>query len=213
MKEEKQTSGGTVISQSDWHPCSDVQHQTPMSQDRLYEQFTALVARLIRQYGRDTDLGQELRGEIYCRFCMIVEAFDPTRGVPFRPYVVRQLTASVYTYARQWRQVRVREVALDPTDSSDTSLGIDPTGEWVETIADQQTIASLPEAVAKLPLRQRQVVIWRFYEEKPFDEIAELLNVRTATVRSLLRHGLNKLRKSIEPVQYDDHAGPFQTPK
>src|SRR4051812_22993567 len=54
--------------------------------DQLYEEFTPLVRRLLRQYGTDPELRHDLAGEIYCLFCSFVDAYDPGRGVPLKPY-------------------------------------------------------------------------------------------------------------------------------
>jgi RNA polymerase sigma factor (sigma-70 family) len=174
----------------------------PGQSDRelLYADFQPLVRRMIRQYGgEDAERRKDLVGEIYCRFCTILDAYDPGRGVPLRPYLVRQLTASVYTYARQhWRSEK-REVRLDSSEAGAASWEpggmTDPTGEWDDRMHQADVLRSLPQAISKLPKRQRQVVIWRYYEQKSFEEIAETLGVRLATARSILRHGLNNLRK------------------
>src|SRR5947209_20458060 len=71
--------------------------QVFLQRDGLYAEFQPLVRRLIRQYGGDNaELREDLAGEIYYRFCQLLEVYDPERGVPLRPYLVRQLTASVY---------------------------------------------------------------------------------------------------------------------
>ena len=172
----------------------------PASMDResLFRDFQPLVRRLIRQYGDTPEMRQDLSGEIYCRFCALLDAFDPTRGIPLRPYLVRQLTSSVYTYARHgWRRNR-REVSLDFNDGVfDQSFSEDPSREWDERLAMDQVLQSLPDSIARLPKRQRHVVVWRYYEQRSFEEIAELLNVQLATARSLLRHGLNNLRRQM----------------
>lgn len=164
--------------------------------ESLYEEFQPLVKRLIRQYGDCPESRQEMAGEIYYRFCTLLDAYDPDRGVPLRPYMVRQLTASVYTFARQgWRR-RGREVSLDMnTGACDNLHAFDPSKGWDDKLIMEQVAQELPEAIARLPKRQRQVVIWRYYEERSFEEIAELLNIQLATARSLLRHGLNRLRR------------------
>src|SRR5258708_1855733 len=165
--------------------------------EALYEEFQPLVRRLIRQYGDCPESRQELSGEIYFRFCSLLDAYDPDRGIPLRPYMVRQLSASVYTFARQgWRR-RGREVSLDlNAGACDNLHAFDPSRDWDDRLLTEQVAQALPEAIAKLPKRQRQVVIWRYYEERSFEEIAELLNIQLATARSLLRHGLNRLRRS-----------------
>jgi len=170
--------------------------------DQLYDEFQPLVRRLIAQYGGDPELREELPGEIYCRFSQLLEAYDPTRGIPMEAYLVRTLPTAVYSYARRrWRQ-RQRESRLDPEGAWDDGTGTgaaseDPTHQWDDQLLLKDTLAALPGAIAGLPLRQRQVVIWRYYEGRSFEEIAEALSIQPATARSLLRHGVNHLRRSI----------------
>jgi RNA polymerase sigma factor (sigma-70 family) len=59
---------------------------------------------------------------------------------------------------------------------------------------NQEVLSRLPALIERLPLRQRQVVVGRYYDGRSFEEMAQALEVRPATVRSLLRHGLNNLR-------------------
>lgn len=183
----------------------DPQSIRPQQREALFAEFTPLVRRLIRQYGDDPEIRQELEGEIYCRFCALLDAYDPGRGVPLRPYLVRQLTASIYTFARHhWRRQR-REVSLELDAAAGEPVAmVDPTDQWTHDLTVQQVLKALPEAISKLPRRQRQVVIWRYYEERSFEEIAERLDIQLATARSLLRHGLNNLRRWIaqERLEY-----------
>jgi RNA polymerase sigma factor (sigma-70 family) len=167
--------------------------------DALYAEFGTLVRKLIGRYGDDTDLRQDLEGEIYHMFCNLVDVYEPKREVPLRPYLVRQLTASTYTYARRrWRE-RKREVHYDDVPiwiSAD--LRYDPTRDWDDKLAAQEFRDMLPTALATLPDRQKSVVIWRYFDEMSFDQIADNLGVRPATARSLLRHGLNHLRRAMK---------------
>ena len=53
------------------------------------------------------------------------------------------------------------------------------------------------DAVAKLPYRQRAALVLRYYEDRPDREIADILQCRLTTVRSLIHRGLLALRKVI----------------
>ena len=55
------------------------------------------------------------------------------------------------------------------------------------------------DALQTLPHRQRAAIVLRFYEDLPDTAIAEVLGCRPATVRTLVRRGLQSLRKEIEP--------------
>ena len=166
--------------------------------DSLYAEFAPLVRRLVRQYGQNADMREDLAGEIYCRFCALLEAFDPERGVPLRPYLIRQLTMATYTYARQQWRIQKREATWESDETqAEQKTAIDPTPDWLAGLVKDQASALLPAAMAKLPARQRSIVIWRYYEERSFEEIAEILGILPSSARSLLRHGLNSLRKAI----------------
>jgi RNA polymerase sigma factor (sigma-70 family) len=175
------------------------QERETLDRDSLFASFQPLVQRLIRQYGEDSELRQDLEGEIYCRFCALLEQYDPGRGIPLRPYLVRMLSAAVYTFTRsQWRRQQ-RETSLDATYGLNENLlpSSDPSRHWDHELMTQELLRSIPDAISQLPLRQRQVIIWRYYESRSFEEISERLHIRPATARSLLRHGLNSLRRRI----------------
>ncbi|MDR3710315.1 MAG: sigma-70 family RNA polymerase sigma factor [Capsulimonadaceae bacterium] len=162
----------------------------------LYSQFAPLVRRLILQYGTCPNLREELVGEIYCRFCALLDAYDPHRGVPLRPYLVRQLSASVYTFVRAYRRSPSRELPFEAgLDEVHRDLRTDPTSEWDHSMALDSVRDIMPKALGQLSERQQNVVLWRYYHDCSFEEIATRLNVQVSTARSLLRHALNGMRR------------------
>jgi RNA polymerase sigma factor (sigma-70 family) len=179
-----------------------------MDRDALFAEFAPLVRRLIRQYaGEDPEMREDMRGEIYYRFCLLLDEFDPARGVPLRPYLVRKLSAAAYTFARHhWRRDR-RELSMEfGEEMGDQGPSIDPTASWDHALAMEKVLNVLPEGITQLPRRQRQVVVWRYYEQRSFEEISERLEIRVATARSILRHGLNNLRRWIQREKLDWEA-------
>jgi RNA polymerase sigma-70 factor (sigma-E family) len=59
--------------------------------------------------------------------------------------------------------------------------------------------AVLAAALARLPTRQRQVVVLRYYDDLPEREVAALLGCSVGTVKSHAARGLVKLRVALEP--------------
>ena len=165
-----------------------------LSKAELFESFAPLVNRLIMQYGSCPQLREELSGEIYHRFQGLVDAFDPARGVPLRPYLVRQLSSSVYTFVRSYRRSAARETPIDAIDTIRNEFNIDPTSEWDAQLMLEAAGNSIRVALTQLSERQRNVVIWRYYDDYSFEDIALMLDIQPATARSLLRHGLNRMK-------------------
>lgn len=167
--------------------------------DALYTEMAPLVQRLLYRYGKTPELRQDLEGEIYCRFCRLLENFDPDRGIPVRPYIVRMLQQTLFNYVRDyWRyESRVTHIELEPgTEKSIPALVSEP--DLVRQLVDEELLNALPSAIAQLPERQKIVLVWRFYDGITFDEIAERLAIQPATARSLLRHALKALRRQVK---------------
>lgn len=170
-----------------------------IERDALFADFKPLVRRLVHQYGDDPDLRQELPGEIYCQFIRLLNAFDPGRGNPLKPYLVRNLTMSIHTFARHhYRKRRYETLHANAGEARSVEGMHDPTSDWVQSLTRRQVGAELPAAIASLPGRQRQVVILRYYENRTFEEIANGMSIAVATARSLLRHGINNLREQLQ---------------
>lgn len=197
----------TAADSTSWHLLRLSSSSDPESVDReaLYGEFQPLIRRLLWQYGEDREFRADLEGELYCRFCELLEAYDPSRGIPLRPYLVRNLTLAAYTtrrrhWLRQSREVRVDATILE-ANSSPSGAGEheDPSGSWDDKLMMQQLEGQITTAIQQLPQRQRQVVVLRYYQSYSFEEIAEVLRIKPATARSLLRHGIAKLRTLVRP--------------
>jgi RNA polymerase sigma-70 factor (ECF subfamily) len=61
-----------------------------------------------------------------------------------------------------------------------------------------EQLLQLADALAALPEPQRQAVLLRYYEGRPLEEIGERLQRTRAGVASLLRRGLDRLRKQLK---------------
>ena len=61
--------------------------------------------------------------------------------------------------------------------------------------------SELLDAVGRLPYKQRAVLVLRYWADLREGEIAEIVGVRPATVRSITSRALEQLRKELP----DDH--------
>lgn len=88
-----------------------------------------------------------------------------------------------------WRRLlKNREIALaePPDELSDEDIG-----------SRQAQRDAAWRLLAKLPRRQRAVLVLRYYEDLPDSEIAELLGIAPGTVRSNAARGLAALRDTL----------------
>lgn len=81
----------------------------------------------------------------------------------------------------------------------ETSLPPDVTGlptidAGYDQVADRRVVL---DALAKLPLRQRQVIVLRFVEDLSVEQTADLLSCSTGTVKSQTSRALTRLRELL----------------
>jgi len=174
-----------------------------MERDILFEEFAPLVDSMIRRYGTDPEIRSDLPGEIYFRLNYFLDRYDPSRGVPLRPYLIRQLSASIFTYARKRWRVKEREAEWGELEGdrhvdrqADTAL------DWDERIVLEDLVMRLPDALSQLSERQRNVVTLRYFESLSYDSIAERLGINVSTARSLMRHAIKRLRNWFQEGAY-----------
>ncbi len=117
-----------------------------------------------------------------------------------RQILARTLADAARDLGRARRDVR-RERSLEASlDESSARLeawlvasGMAPGDE-----ADRnEQLLRLAAALTELPEPQRQAVLLRYYEGRPLEEIGERLGRSRAGVASLLRRGLERLRKEL----------------
>jgi RNA polymerase sigma-70 factor (sigma-E family) len=98
----------------------------------------------------------------------------------------------------RWRHRRIAEVRTDrvPEERSDR----DEAGDVVTRLA-------LRTALGTLPVRQRAVVILRYFEDRSEAETAEILGCRAGTVKSHLSRAVARLREQLPDLIDVDTQG------
>jgi RNA polymerase sigma-70 factor (ECF subfamily) len=105
----------------------------------------------------------------------------------FRVAFHEALTARRRRETRESAFRRVAGLAPAATEAPDERL---IRGEVVEAVR---------QALERLPLDQRRVVLARMYDEKSFAEIAKEFGLPLGTVLTRMRLALDKLRRSLRP--------------
>jgi RNA polymerase sigma-70 factor (sigma-E family) len=107
-------------------------------------------------------------------------------------YVRRAL---LNTRTSQWRKRRVDEYAVDELP--------EPEPRPEPDAAEQQAVRdAMWRAVRKLPVRQRAMVVLRYYEDLSEASTAEVLGVSVGTVKSAVSRALAKMRCDASLVGY-----------
>jgi RNA polymerase sigma factor (sigma-70 family) len=105
---------------------------------------------------------------------------------------VRRMVVNAHVSA--WRRTGRRELSVAEVRPAET--GRDPADAVVRDDAVWRVCSALPP-------QQRAAVVLRFYEDLDYPEIARVLDVAEATVRSHVHRGLAALRRELTGTEED----------
>jgi RNA polymerase sigma-70 factor (sigma-E family) len=129
------------------------------------------------------DLAQEVLIRTHARW-------DKIGGLDRPEFYVRKMVLNEFLSwrRRSWRLIPAGDAAL-----------------WGPNVPDHSTGYAEHEAmlaqIARLPRRQRAVVVLRYYEDRSDAEIAELMSCAPGTVRAYASRALAALRVDLQPAR------------
>jgi len=120
-------------------------------------------------------------------FCNLFRRWDRLSHVEGADYYVRVAVVNACRSVLRRRAVRNRVVFCElPAPSAEAAvLGNEERDELIR-------------AVDRLPRRQREAIVLRYYLELPYDEIATLMGVSLGTVRSTTHRALDTLARTVK---------------
>jgi RNA polymerase sigma-70 factor (sigma-E family) len=166
---------------------------TPVCTSASTTQFTAYVRtkgptllRTARSLTPNPADAEDLLQTALTKTYLAWDRIDDHRAVD--GYVRRTL---VNTRTSQWRKRKVDEFSTDELP--------EPTPGGAPDLTEQQAQRdALLRAIARLPPRQRAMVVLRYYEDMSEAQTAETMGVSVGTVKSAVSRALGKLRDDPE---------------
>jgi RNA polymerase sigma-70 factor (sigma-E family) len=128
------------------------------------------------------DVVQEAFFGLYRRWDRLAEAGNAT-------YYLRASVLNGCRSVLRHRAVRRRGVAYQLPEASAEAVALSG--------AEREEVA---RAVARLPRRQREALVLRFYLELPDEEIARVMSIRPGTVRSTIHRALGALGVTLREM-------------
>jgi RNA polymerase sigma factor (sigma-70 family) len=146
--------------------------------DAVYVGHATRLVRLAALLGAEDpeDVAQEA-------FCRLYAARSRVREPELVAYLNRIVVNEVRTRARRRRTALGKRHLLRVAEASPG-----PTGERTAVLAE----------MARLPQRQREALVLRYWLDLPFDEVAEAMGVATGTAKSQVSRGLKALAVALD---------------
>ncbi|MEM7135495.1 MAG: sigma-70 family RNA polymerase sigma factor [Myxococcota bacterium] len=138
----------------------------------LFERYAPILLRLTRRHLRSDELAEEIVQQTFFRLHGARNDFR--RGSKLRPWV---MTIAMNLVREHWRRKKRRKMTTLEVETQAA-----PEAEFMP-IEMRQRSALLHEALAQLPISQKEVVELHWFQEKPYAEVAEIIGTTEGAVR------------------------------
>ncbi len=156
-----------------------------------------MVLVICRSYARDDDHAEDLAQETWTTVCQKIDDFQGNGC--FRSWLATICPNVCLTDARRKKNRGERLQQYAEEVRARNWKQIDPLAET----ARRELQYSIYRALPKLSESEREAVTLRILEGRPSAEVADIMDVAPATVRSHLRHAIKRLRTMMEDPDDD----------
>jgi len=175
---------------------TDLRHSYEQLVSTYWHQLKVFV---LRQAGSPREDAEDIVQEAFVRAYYALERYPAQRilALKVRPWLYK-ITWSVYCNYTE-RSKLPQSVPLDTSkDSAFLELEDDGHEQPEEAFENEERRRELVALVDTLPQRYRQVVSLHYFEDLGYQEIADIFNQPTGTVRVSVHRGIGLLRKALE---------------
>jgi RNA polymerase sigma-70 factor (ECF subfamily) len=161
--------------------------QDPEQFRGLYNRYYERIFLYVWQRIDDKDVAHDVTSQVFLKAMQNLYKYE-FKGVPFASWLYRIAKSEVYTVLR--KQQTQRTVNID-------SVGM---GDMVQEMEEDQYAEWMPvlsAAVADLEEDDLQMIEMRFFEKRPFKEIADILEMTENNAKVKTYRILEKLKKIL----------------
>lgn len=171
--------------------------------ERDKECFYALMKRYEKKlsaYMRRTAIlnredAEDILQEVYLKVYRNQKGFNP--DLKFSNWVYRITRNEVITMMRK-KKSRAGIVSIDDTDHDMDGLKhlLADAGDLQETYLTEERASRIRKALFEISEKYREVLVLRYFEDKSYDEIGDILKIPQGTVATLV----NRAKKQVEKI-------------
>lgn len=159
----------------------------PASFRPLYQRYFEPIFRFIVRRTADEALAADICSQVFLKALQKIKNYQ-FRGVPFSAWLYRIASNEITQYYRN--NNKKRAISIDSTQIPEII-------EELETNDNEEHRKVMLVALKTLPPDQVQLIELRFFEQRPFKEIAQILNITEANAKVKTYRILARLKKAM----------------
>ncbi len=155
-------------------------------------QQTEPLIRIAYYYVKDLQAAEDIVQEVFIKFYHNQHYYEE-RG-ELKAFLTKMTSNKSKDYLKSWTY---RKVQLQ------NKLFSQAAKKQVDELVRKVEQAIIGEAILELPLKQREVLIYFYFNEMTIMEVAHILSIPESTVKTRLRRGKELLRDELKGIEWE----------
>jgi len=175
--------------QQEWQEIQ-VAQQNPAMFRPLYDRYYEPIFRYIHRRTADEALSADICSEVFFKAMQKLDQYE-FKGVPFSAWLYRIASNEITQHFRNTQKNRTVSVETTALPEIMEEMGD------LESVERQQFQAALIPCLNELKEKDLEIIELRFFEQRPFKEIADFLDITESSCKMRTYRVLGRLKKII----------------
>ncbi len=155
--------------------------------EALYNKYHEQIFRYVYQRTDSIDLAHDITSQVFLKAMNKLHLYQ-FKGLPFSSWLYRIAMSEVYQYFKDKKSERTINFETDKIKDLIDEIDINDT---------EIKLKSILEKIAELPGNELEIIELRYFEQRPFKEISELLNISISNAKVKIHRIIKKLKMAI----------------
>lgn len=161
----------------------------------LFEKYHAPLVGYFRKMCGSSELSEDLAQETFWRILRYRRSFDPRR--PFRAWMYQIARNLMYDQAKKQKST---DRVIDGRVELDSERIAQPDCDVGREVERTESKELLRQALDRMPIEKRELIVMCRFEELPYAEIAPMFNCSVGALKVRLFRALQELKEIFEEL-------------
>ena len=166
---------------------------------KLYDYYYSKILGYCFRRTLDLNLSKDLTSETFLKAFTGIGKYQ-WRGIPFSSWLFRIASNEMNMLDRKRKYSPESLTSLKESgvfEIADKASLDEEKNELEKQLQQSKDFINIQQKLLLLPVKYQEVVSLKYFEEKSIKEIAEILQIKDGTIKSLLSRGIEKLKHLV----------------
>jgi RNA polymerase sigma-70 factor (ECF subfamily) len=166
---------------------------------KLYDYYYPKILGYCFRRTLDLNLSKDLTSETFLKAFTGIRKYQ-WRGIPFSSWLFRIASNEMNMLDRKKKYNPDSLTVLKESrvfETANTASLIEEKNELEKQLQQSKDFINVQQKLLLLPVKYQEVIALKYFEEKSVKEIAEILEIKEGTIKSLLSRGIEKLKQLV----------------